>query len=562
MKPGTSSLGRAHLRMAIATPLALAAALVCHVPAALAAEIDTGSDAKLRWDNTFKYSNAFRLKERSPTLLADPTLDDGDQAFGKGLISNRIDWLTEADVSVANFGARLSGAAWYDSVYNSSNDNASPNTVNAVGRAHDEFTQATRNLHGRKAELLDALVYGKFDLGESRTTVRLGRHAFLYGESLFFGNNGIAGGMAPIDVVKALSVPNTQFKELLRPVNQVSFQSQLNSTWAVGGYYQFKWEKHRLPGVDSYFGNADLVGTGAERILVIPQGATPVTPAGGTAFLRGDDIKAKNSGQGGLQLRFRPTDGNVDYGFYAIRYHEKGPQVYTAPNAAAGSDFTAASWGTYHLVYPQGINAYGASFSTTLGDANVGGEVSMRTNAPLVSHTGVMLPGVGGDNAGNPLYAVGKTAHAQVSAIAVVPGSALWDTASLVGEVAWNRTLSISKNALALDPATTRDAWGLRMIFEPQYFQVADGLDISVPFGLGYTPRGRSSAVVGFGVEHGGDMSLGLSADYLKVWKLSASVTHYLGAAGVIANTAVDIRTFKQTLKDRDFIAFSLTRTF
>ena len=540
-------------KMAVAVAMAIAVA-----PSAFAFERDTGSDVKIRWDNTFKYSAAQRLKAASPTLLSDPTLDDGDRNF-KGLISDRLDWLTEMDLSWKNLGARISGAAWYDAVYNRGNTNNSPGTVNAISVPTNQFTQQTRDLHGRKAELLDAFVYGKFDLDETSTTARLGKHAFLYGESMFFGGNGIAAGMAPIDVIKAVSVPNTQFKELLLPVEQLSFQTQLNSNLAIGGYYQAKWEAHRLPGVDSYFGFNDLVGAGGERIIA---GASP---AGPVAFYRGQDLNAKNSGQGGLQLRLRPDGGNVDYGFYAIQYHDKAPQVYVYPSAGAPTvSANGLNIGSYALVYPENIRSVGASFSTTLGTANVGGEMSLRYNAPLVSHTGVVLPVPGflADNDKNPLYAVGRTAHAQVSEIDVLGKNLLWESATFLGELAWNRTLSIAKNPLALDPNTTRDAEGLRFILDPSYYQVLDGLDLDVPFGLGYTIDGKSSAVGGFGSPHTGDVSLGLNGDYLKVWKLSANYTHYFGTTQLLSNTTTDVRKFGQMLGDRDFISISISRTF
>ncbi|MFJ1255408.1 DUF1302 domain-containing protein, partial [Cupriavidus sp. CuC1] len=201
-------------------------------------EMDLAPDAKLRWDNTFKYSAAVRVKEASPALTGNANYDDGDRNFSRGLISNRLDWLSEFDLTYRNFGARVSGAAWYDSIYNRHNDNDSPSTVNSTSVPFNHFTDATQTLHGQKAELLDAFVFGKFDVGETRSSLRLGRHAFLYGESLFFGNNGIAAAQAPIDAIKALSVPNTQFKELLRPVNQVSGQIQLPRGFSVGGYYQ------------------------------------------------------------------------------------------------------------------------------------------------------------------------------------------------------------------------------------------------------------------------------------------------------------------------------------
>ena len=38
-------------------------------------------DLKVAWDNTVKYSSAWRMKDASPTLTSNPNLDDGDRNF-------------------------------------------------------------------------------------------------------------------------------------------------------------------------------------------------------------------------------------------------------------------------------------------------------------------------------------------------------------------------------------------------------------------------------------------------------------------------------------------------
>jgi hypothetical protein len=81
--------------------------------------------------------------------------------------------------------------------------------------------------------------------------VKAGRFTQLYGESLFFGSNGIAGAQTPLDLIKALSVPNSQFKEIARPVGQVSTLVQLSPTVSIGAYYQLEWRKSRLPAAGS-----------------------------------------------------------------------------------------------------------------------------------------------------------------------------------------------------------------------------------------------------------------------------------------------------------------------
>lgn len=528
---------------------AIAAALACALgtPSARAFVIDTGSpDLKIRWDNTFKYSAAWRLKDPSALLISDANADDGDRNFDKGLISNRIDLLSELDVQYGNFGARVSGAAWYDDIYNRANDNDSPSTVNHLTRSFNEFPAETRKIHGRKGELLDAFLFGKFDLGESRATFRLGRHALLYGESLFFGSNGIAGGQAPIDIVKAQSVPNTQFKELIRPTNQISGQLQVNPRLAIGAYYQLRWEEHRFPAAGSYFSSLDIFGDGGE----IMRFGGPFNAS------RGRDIKADDSGQGGMQVRFRI--GETDYGLYAIQFHDKGPQLYMRgmlPGTPPGVILPAE----FYWVYPESIRAYGASFSHTFGEFNIAGEVSIRRNQPLASDAQMDLLGTG-DNDSNPLYAVGRTAHAQLSWMASLKPNFLAKETNFLGEIAWNRTTSITRNRGALNPNADRDAWNIRMVYEPQYRQVLPGVDLSVPVGIGYG-RGNSSALgTAFLGNRVGDVSIGVSGSYLQVWRFSLNYTHFLGPEGLVSEDGH--ASFKQTLKDRDFISLSVNRTF
>jgi hypothetical protein len=309
----------------------------------------------------------------------------------------------------------------------------------------------------------------------------------------------------------------------------------------------------RLPGSGSYYSFMDSLATGGERLIV---GYVP--GVGNVSFNRQADLNAKKSGQGGVQLRFQGDD--VDYGLYAVQWNDHGPSgLYIHP--FAGAPVVSASGmqvGTYQWVFHEGIKAVGGSFSTSIGNVNLAGEVSFRTNTPLDSDAQLDLTGA--NNSDNPLYAVGNSAHANLNWIASIGPTFLSREADFVGEIAWNRRLSIEKNAAALNPNATRDASNIRFIFEPKYRQVLPGLDLSVPVGVGYGLSGNSSVVGAFLGRGTGDVSVGLNGAYRGVWNFGLNLTHYFGDAGAFIEDGH--RSFKQFHADRDYLSFNVRRTF
>jgi hypothetical protein len=575
------------------TSLALAAAAVLALPPAQAVEIETPDpDLRIRLDLTPKFSAGYRLKNPSAALTrldvaGDPGTvneDDGDHNFNKGLISRRYDLLAELDVTGPRFGGRLSGTAWHDGVYLGRSDYAGTplhaagaplgpvvSTANNLpGQAANEFLPATRRQHGRGGELLDAFVYLKGEVGGLAATLRLGKHTLQWGESLFFGQNGIASAQGPVDIAKIVSVPGWQFKEVLLPVEQVSGTLRLADGLQLGAYYQLKWRKSKLPGVGSYFSNQDYVGGGQVNFGQAPDGSPIFLPV-----LESADLRPRDSGQGGVQLRWSPPGGDFEYGLYAVQYHDKTP-------SALVFDFVR---GNVHIAYASKIRAFGASVTSSIGQLNWALEGSVRQNTPLNSDPAVLGLGpvldcdTGRDR---PCYAVGDTAHLQLSGIYVLQPSALWQGGVLLGELAYNHRLKVRKDIFAigpgatsvglggLDPNTTKGAFALRLLFEPSYFQVAPGLDLSLPIGLGYNFGGRSSAIGNFAGGHSraGDYSIGLKGKYQNDWNFSLTYNDYFGKARTFTETLVAGSgsprqlSFAQTLRDRAYLAFSASRTF
>jgi hypothetical protein len=544
--------------------IAAALATISPVSSALAFSFDTEDpDLKVRWDNTIKYNAGFRVKNPSQDVAAtagNPNVDGGDLNFKRGMINNRLDLLSELDVAYRRFGARLSGAAWYDAEYRkSSNDYPTavpvPNNIAAmVGGKNNVFSPATKREMGGTGEIADAFIYGATDIGESTLTVRAGRHTQLYGETLFLGANGIAMAQGPVDLVKAYSMPNAQFKEIARPVGQVSSTLQINSDVSVGAYYQFEWRPMRTPAAGSYFSPADFIGTGGDLLL----------GPGGPANHR-EDAKGSNSGQFGFNAKFRVA--SVEYGVYAAQYHDKAPiaVLNMTETGAFGS-------GTYQQYYQKDIQTVGASFSTVFGESNVAGEMSVRHGMPLAPAGDLIINfNPAADNGKNAPYALGNTLHANLSTISVFSGTALWGGATLMGELAFNRLLSVTHNPTnpafpngVLNSTHTRNHLATRIVFQPEYYQVLPQVDLQVPISLGYGISGRS-AMLQMAPEHGGDIGVGFNFDYQKTWKAGMQLTHYFGPSGPVVSLDpgnTSYASYKQYYHDRDFVTFSLQRTF
>ncbi len=521
---------------------------------------------KLDWNNSLRYSAMLRTDKRDSKLLSNPNLDDGDQNFSRGLVSNRGELFSELDlVHSSGFGARVSADGWYDSVYNRDNDNpgfAGGAFPNQLSTRSNEFTHSTRDQQGRQAELRDAFVFGRVQLGDTELSGRLGQHSLVWGESLFFANNAIAGAQSPFDVTRLIDDPTAEAKEFVLPVPQVSAQWQLTDSLSVGAYYQFRNVHNRIPASGSYFSVSDIVGSGAERLIL--------DPASGLSAIRTSDHDAKDTGQFGLQVRWQV--GEYDLGFYALQFHDKDLQQVTSlgqPFGPLGPVLPTS----YYLAYHEDTHLYGFSASRSFGQLNLAMEASIRKGQSLATTHAVDTSALGGptpDNRDHPAYAVGDTAHVNVSTIWTVPRTPLWNEANLAAEVAWTRLLKCTENCddsvagvAALDPNATRDSWSMRAVFKPVYRQAMVGWDISVPMGVGFTPKGSRNPLGPAAVpaENGGDFTIGVGGLYMNAWDLNLAYTRFFGSAGAFLDGS-NSYSYQQARADRDFVAFTVRRSF
>jgi hypothetical protein len=509
---------------------------------AWAEDLGTWGGFDIHWDTTLRLSLGARTEPADPQLLAKINADDGDRAFRPGLNSERMDVITELTGERGDLGFDVSAQGWYDAAYNMDSANNSPATFNPVSSSNRGFPDPVRNLMGRDAELLNAYVRDTFHPGGLPLTVSVGRQTLLWGESLLFPENGIAAAQAPVDQIKQLSAPLAEARELFLPVTQIVVRADLGGGYSLEAYDQFEWRRDRLPAVDSFFSTSDILDVGGQRFL-----AADGQP---TMFRTTDDVP-HGIGQFGIALRH--SQGAADWGLYALQADARSPTVIFEPAEHA-----------YHLAFPTGIQVYGASLSTYVGDANVAGEISLHHNTPLDVTAGLGSAsslgsgydggivadwyGWQGVNSAGSLQSTsatrGTTINAQVSAQAQFAPNRFADGATLQMELASNQLVSD-----VVPSGRTRFALAARAVYTPQFFQVLPGLDLTVPIGFGLGLVGRSS-VDGSQNAGAGFVSVGINATFHVVWQGAIAYTHFIGGPG------------SQPLADRDFAIVSITRTF
>ena len=536
---------------------------------AFAFEFDTGNpDLQVRWDNTIRYNLAQRVEERDSKIGNSAVSDEGTYSFDRGdLVANRLDLLTEFDLIYRkNMGFRISAAGWYDNAYGDdsrTNPNLPLSAIPSyVNKKYSTYTK--RFYQGPSGEILDAFVFGKFDLGSVPTSVKAGRHSLYWGESLFLGGNlhGIAYAQNPLDLQKGFATPGVEAKELFRPLNQFSGQAQVTDTVSVAAQYFLQWEEFRYPEGGTYLGPVDFAFNGPDRQFL--------SPALGFAA-RGNPVEPGQSGEWGLSGRWSPAwlDGTI--GLYYRNYADKLPQTLLTRVGVNRS--------VYNLIYKDNIDLWGISLAKNVAGVSVGAELSYRHNTPLNSQVlGIAVP-TGIPAGGSTPGPVGDTYHGLVNVVGLIPKTPLFDTASYAAELTWSQWSKVSSGANLFnavgyagctfqgrrgdegDGCTTKNFWGLALAFTPTWYQVFPGVDLSAPVTYAVGLSGNAATVFG-GNEDNGNYSVGVGADIYQKYRIDLKYIDFMGHYRDNGNAVTTQNGFTTLLKDRGFVSLTFKTTF
>jgi hypothetical protein len=559
-KPSRTQMPAA-LRRRIATAVAATFATTL-ATGALAFEFDTGNpNLSIRWDNTGRFNYATRVESRDEKIGNTVIADEGTYSFDRGdAVATRFDLLSELDVVYRkHHGVRLSAAGWWDAAYGDesrTNPNAPFNAIPSYeNRQYSAYIK--RYYQGPSGELLDAFAFTRFELGGVPTSVKLGRHTVYWGESLFLnGNlNSIAYAQNPLDLQKGFATPGTEAKELFRPLNQISLQTQVTETVSVAAQYMLEWESFRYPEGGTYLGPVDFAFNGPNRQFL----------SGALGFAqRGDPVEPHQHGEWGLAGRWSPAWLEGTMGLYYRNYADKLGQTFltqVGPNISR-----------YNLIYADNIDLWGVSLAKNIAGVSVGAELSTRRNTPLTSQVLGMAPGL--PERGETKGPRGDTYHGLINGLGTIAKTPVFDSAVWATELVWAHWSKVRSGenlfmAVGYAPCNGRDKWdgcatkdyyGIGMSFSPTWYQVFPGVDLSAPITYAQGLSGNAPTLFG-GNEANGNYTVGLGADVQQKYRIDLKYIDFLGRYRTNGTSVTSQNGFTTLLKDRGFVSLTFKAT-
>jgi hypothetical protein len=280
--------------------------------------------------------------------------DDGDLNYRRGMASFLVKASHDLEVNYRDTAGIFVRGFYFNDFVNSDGN-----------RAHIALSDQANSIVSENAELLDAYVYLKHNIGDMPATLRVGRQVLSWGESTFIPN-GI-NSINPVDVAK-LRTPGSELKEALLPIDMISGSVNVSENLTFEGFYLLSWERTRIDPPGTYFSTNDFVAKGGTKVY-LGFGAIPDSSPLGAIF-RAQDHQPGSAGQYGVTLRWLAHGLNdTEFAVYYMKYNSRLPVISaitpTSGVSPALVQSTATSLGVANLL-PALIPAFGAGAGTAL----------------------------------------------------------------------------------------------------------------------------------------------------------------------------------------------------
>jgi hypothetical protein len=447
---------------------------------------------------------------------------------------------------------------------------------------HDDAEDAME----KNISLLDFWVAKDFKIGDQSAKVKIGNQAINWGEDIF-----IIGGINAVNALdlRKIHVPGVQVKEVFIPAPMISFSTGLGNGFSTEAYYQFRWNSFKFDPAGTYWSAADFIGKGGKRGAFIPQSllddfGIPVTGGdfdpkrgrtlaalslanGGAGVIPVErDEPELHTGQYGINLRFKPTEGDTEYAAYYIRYHDKIPFV--------GFRFSPALAGTNVLgvaaveQYGEDKSLYGISMNTKLGDWAIGAELSYRPRDSVAIDPTVPFAGPYSLQAASATFTVPammdgykeeKKYQAHLTGFYLLPQSitsALGAAeGAFLGEVAVTRYPDLDLSGavpylLNNYQLPDKTSWGYVAEVSLTYANIfQSGWTLTPVLDYYHDVKGTSPTALPF-VEGRKAVALNFNFDYHNEWKAGIGYTTFWGGGNM------------NMLRDRDVLTMSVSKVF
>ncbi len=266
--------------------------------------------------------------------------NDGDKNFDSGdAFSQIFKGSHDLQVSYGGFGAFVRGKYWHDAALEDKTDFKGD-------KLDDSNNNSLAKYSG--AEVLDAFVYGEFEVLDMPLDVRLGKQVVSWGESTF-----ILGGVNQINPIDVSSFrrPGAEIKEGLIPVNMAFASLGLTENLSAEAFYQLGFHETVISSCGTYFATNDYA----------PEGCGPVETAAGNID-RVSDREPDSDGQFGMAFRYFSESLDTEFGFYAMNIHSRVPLVGGTKATFNEMGFlTAAPGSTAGTIFAGGKEKSGAA---------------------------------------------------------------------------------------------------------------------------------------------------------------------------------------------------------